>query len=78
MILLFKEQQNSTASKVTTLYLTFEELKTCSIEIVVPKHICMQHSKKKNSILHHPTKKNRQKLFSFHRQHLENSALSKR
>lgn len=47
MILLFKEQQNSTASKVTTLYLTFEELKTCSIEIVVPKHTCIQHNKKK-------------------------------
>lgn len=44
MILLFKEQQNSTASKVTTLYLTFEELKTCSIEIVVPKHTCIQHN----------------------------------
>lgn len=47
MILLFKEQQNSTASKVTTLYLIFEKLKTCSIEIVVPKHTCVQHSKKK-------------------------------
>lgn len=38
MILLFKEQKNSTASKVTTLYLVFEELKTCSIENLVPKH----------------------------------------
>lgn len=49
MILLFKEQQNSTASKVTTLYLTFEELKTCSIEIV-PKHTCIQHNKKKKTV----------------------------